>query len=79
MTNDPQKPPEKKIDTAAIKIIGVAAGVYLTITFWYIAVPVLILIGLLLYWQFKKNQKFHDSMQAKFGGMWTKFKKFMTR
>jgi len=73
------KQPEKKVDSAAFKIIGVAAAVYLTIMFWYIAVPVIVLIGALLYWQFKKNKKFHDSIQNRFGGLWLKLKKFMTR
>lgn len=80
MLNPKEKPaPPKESNRPAIIIMASAAGVYLAIMFWYIAVPVLVLIGLLLYWQYKKNPKLREKVKAKMSGLTGKFWKFMKR
>jgi hypothetical protein len=56
-----------------------AAGLYACVMFWYIAVPVLIIAGVIFYMAYKKNPKLQAKMKEKFGGLWPKFKKFMQR
>jgi type II secretory pathway component PulF len=72
--------PENKEDNKpALIIMACAAGLYACVMFWYIAVPVLIIAGVIFYMAYKKNPKLQAKMKEKFGGMWPKFKKFMQR
>lgn len=80
MLNPKEKPtPPKENNRPAIIIMACAAGVYLAIMFWYIAVPVLALIGFLVYWQYRKNPKFQEKVKGKMSGLTGKFWKFMKR
>lgn len=70
---------QKQNNKPAIIIMACAAGVYAAVYFWYISLPVLVVIGVVIYMAYKKNPKFQEQVKGKIGGLWLKLKKFMTR
>ncbi len=69
----------KENNRPAIIIMACAAGLYAAVMFWYISIPVLVVLGIVVYMAYKKNPKFQEQVKGSFGGLWLKLKKFMTR
>jgi len=74
-----KKEQPKEDNKPALIIMAAAAGLYASVMFWYISVPVLIVAGILFYVAYKKNPKLQAQVKGKFGGLWPKLKKFMQR
>ncbi len=73
------KPQPKENNRPAIIIMACAAGVYAAVYFWYVSIPVLVVLGVVLYMAYKRNPKLQDRVKGMFGRLWLKLKKFMTR
>lgn len=69
----------KENNRPAIIIMASAAGVYACVMFWYIAIPVLIVAGVIFYTAYKKNPKLQAQVKDRTSGLWGKLKRFMTR
>jgi len=69
----------KENNKPAIIIMVCAAGLYAAVYFWYISLPVLIVLGLILYMAYKRNPKFQERVNSKISGFWLKLKTFMKR
>ena len=79
MTANLTTEPKKEDNKPALIIMAAAAGLYACVMFWYIAIPVLIIAGVIFYMAYKRNPKLQQAIKDRTSGLWGKVKKFMTR
>jgi hypothetical protein len=73
------KPQPKEDNKPALIIMAAAAGLYACVMFWYIAVPILIIAGVIFYMYYQKSPKLQQAIKDRTSGLWGKLKKFMRR